>query len=94
MVYWKEESTKKKYTEDALPLSNHCLPDSLFSLGAERAESGINLNIQHCKFIRTILLKANDSMISRNVTTESTRMQHLILSIYFAKRLALVSVMH
>jgi hypothetical protein len=32
-------------TAEALPLSNHRLPDSFFSLGAASAESGISLKI-------------------------------------------------
>lgn len=40
----------RRFTVAALPLSNHCLPVSLFSLGATRAASGINLEMEREPF--------------------------------------------
>jgi len=44
---YKLEEERRKFTAEALPLSNHCLPESFFSFGAVRADSGIILQVIH-----------------------------------------------
>lgn len=46
-------------TAVALPLSNHCLPVSFFSLGAVNADSGINLKVEATSFKMDIIIQTN-----------------------------------